>query len=135
MGEPIVVDQSGPGEVIVTFTDESAELSGTVRAADGAALPGNQEHSVFFFPVDRVKWTDFGSSSPWIRDVRVSGTGVFTARGVLPGEYFVVALPTSAAGTQWQLATTLERFARTATRVRVTGNEKVTVDLRAGTGR
>jgi hypothetical protein len=135
MGDPIVIDHTGSSEVIVTFADESAELSGTVRAADGAAVPSNQELSVFIFPVDRATWTDFGSSSPWIRDVRVSTTGAFTARGVLPGEYFVLALPTAAAGTQWQLATTLEKFARTATRVRVTGTEKVAVDLRAGTGR
>lgn len=134
LDSPVTVEGQS-ADVVITLTDRLSEVSGRVRASDGGPLPTEREASVFFFPIDRALWLDNGANPLRLRAVRVTPDGGFVTRGLLPGEYFAVAAATTDFGSQWQLATALERLSKTATRVRVAPTDKVALELRLGTGR
>jgi hypothetical protein len=134
LDSPVTVEGQG-ADVVITFTDRLSDVSGRVHASDGGPLPTERETSVYFFPIDRALWVDNGAIPLRMRTVRVTPDGGFATRGLLPGEYFAVAAATTEFGSQWQLATALERLSKTATRVRVTPTDKVALELRLGTGR
>lgn len=134
LDSPIAVEGTG-ADVVITFTDRLSEVSGTVHAADGGPLRADREASVLVFPVDRASWLDNGANPLRMRTIRVTPDGTFVARGLLPGEYFAVAPTTAEAGPNWQLAATLERLWRSASRFRVSATEKATLELRLWTGR
>ena len=128
--EPIAVDEAGVRDIVVTFTDQVAEVTGVVRNSQGGPLPEDRETTAFVFPIESARWVDYGGSSPRIVNARVSPSGAFTFRGLPPGEYFAVARGTVEAGDEWQLATNLERWSKTATRLRVTAGAKTSIELR-----
>ena len=134
LDSPIAIEGTG-ADVVITFTDRLSEVSGTVRAADGGPLPADREASVLVFPVDRALWLDNGANPLRMRTIRVTSDGAFVARGLIPGEYFAVASTTADAGPNWQLATTLERLSRSASRFRVSATDKAALELRLWTGR
>jgi hypothetical protein len=61
--------------------------------------------------------------------VRVSRTGAFTIRNLLPGDYFVVAIDAALAD-NWQSPESLENLSRLATRITIGANEDRSLDLR-----
>jgi hypothetical protein len=77
-------------DVTVELTDQPAEITGTVQNRAGAPDP---DAGVLLFSTDRTRWRDARSATRTFRAVRVSKAGRFSVPAVLPGEYFVVAVP------------------------------------------
>jgi hypothetical protein len=125
--EPLVVDSGDITGAVITFTDHPAELSGSVRDAAGAIDPGA---SVLIFPADRTRWTDAGRNPRSERLVRPSSIGTFTARGLPPGNYFVLAVDDAQLTQGWSDPKFLDTLSRSATRITIADGEKKTQDLR-----
>ena len=132
---PIVVGDGGVSDVVVTFTDKVAEVTGIVRASDGGSLPADLEAKVLIFPTDQARWVDFGAWPQRIRGARVTPTGAFTVQGLPAGDYFMIAMSALEAGDDWQLATNFAKLSRAATRVQVPSEGKANTDLRVWSGR
>jgi hypothetical protein len=113
--------------VVVVFTDETSEISGTVRTARGAA---ESAATVVTFPTDRRLWSGYGSRFPRrVVSTPVGPSGSFALRALPPGEYFVAAIPDSLVET-WRDPKVLEDLARMSSRVSLAENEKRSLDLR-----
>jgi hypothetical protein len=132
---PIIVGDGGVTDLVISFTDKITEVTGTVHASDGGNLSADREATVLVFPSDPKGWIDFGLTPIRIRNARVTPTGAFTVRGLLPGAYFMIATYSTEAGADWQLATNFARLARAATRVQVVPEGKASVDLKVWSGR
>lgn len=119
------IDDADLTDVVVTLTDQPAELVGTVRGANGAADP---HASVFLFPTDRARWSDVRFSARTLRGVRVSNTGAFRVPAMIPGEYFVVAALDEIAG-DWPDERLLVKLATVARIVRIDPGGKPSITL------
>jgi hypothetical protein len=113
-------------DVVIVFTDQPADLAGTVTNARNEA---DSDASVFVFPTDRSRWPDARLSTRVFRTVRTSKTGTFKLTNMIPGEYFAVAALDDAAG-DWPDARLLAKLAALATTIRVDPNQKQTTSLR-----
>jgi hypothetical protein len=112
--------------IAIQFSDAVSEIAGTVRNAKGAA---ESSASVVVFPIDRQRWTGYGSRFPRrARLTSVSLSGTFAVMALPPGDYFVAAIPDTLIDS-WQDPKTLDALGRTATRVSLGENEKRSVDL------
>jgi hypothetical protein len=127
---PFVVGPEVTREVVITMTDAQWSLSGTVR--DARAVPAAAGR-VVVFPTDRTRWTGHGASPRRQRAVNVRD-GAYAIDGLPPGDYFVVALPSSVTG-EWQTPERFALWAATATRVTLQPRETRTVDLSFGVER
>lgn len=101
--------------VVLTFTDKTGTLKGTVQV-DSPMRP--DEGAVLLFPVDEKAWVDYGRSSRRVTSVRVTENGSFTLPAPPDGDYFVVAIPDAEAD-DWQNPETLAKLAGMAERVTV----------------
>jgi hypothetical protein len=122
-------DESAAG-VVLTFTDRSSEMNGTVRNASGNPDP---TASVLIFPVDPATWVDTGSQPRRIKTSRTGKDGSFKIGPLPPGEYYVVAIEDSAPR-NWQDPAYLDAVARSATTVRVGEGDTRTVTLTSTKG-
>jgi hypothetical protein len=112
--------------VVIQFSDAVSEIAGTVRNAKRAA---ESSASVVVFPIDRQRWTGYGSRfSRRARLTSVGLSGTFAFRALPPGDYFVAPIPNTLID-NWQDPKTLDALSRTATRVSLGENEKRSVDL------
>jgi hypothetical protein len=122
------IDLSGDvNDLVVTFTDHAAALSGTVRSDRADPVPGV---SVLLFPTDHRAWVDFGPAPIRMREVRTARDGSYHLSGLIPGDYFVVGL-TGPAAADWQTAEALESLSALATTVRIGAAQDVQQVLRA----
>jgi hypothetical protein len=119
---PIDLDAGDLSNVVVTFTDRPAALSGTVRRQAGDPDP---TAVVVGFPVDPHAW---GSPGIHTFSARATTSGAYTAQFVAPGEYNVVAISNLLEKT-WQSPDVLPRIAASAVRVRVEDGAHATQDL------
>lgn len=115
-----------PPELVVTITQKMPGMTGTVRDSAGLAAP---DAMVLIFPTDRRQWGQMGLATRTFQEVRVDPTGVFTAEGLAPGEYFAVAI-TDAELTKPRTPEFLESAARSADRVTVVEGEMTSHDLK-----
>jgi hypothetical protein len=125
-GMPITVDEKDISGIGVLFTDQPAELTGTVRGSGGAPDPGA---SVMLFPSDRTRWPDARVSPGTFRSTRVARSGAFSLAALIPGDYFVVAV-SDAETADWPDRRLLTRLSATALSVRVGPGQKQTVTLK-----
>jgi hypothetical protein len=109
--------------VVMTFTDRPTEINGRVRTADGRP---DDTATVLIFPTDPETWVDFGQSPGKLRWVRVDAGSRFTLR-ILPGDYFVVAVPEELSSLHDAKA--LETLSRRATRLRLFSGDTKVVEL------
>lgn len=86
---PFTIEAKDLSDVVVELTDRPAEIMGTVRRRGGSADP---DAGVVLFPTDRTRWPDVRNGARMFRTARVSATGTFSFKPVLPGEYFVAAI-------------------------------------------
>jgi hypothetical protein len=87
--EPFELRDADITNVVITYTDKVAQVSGSVHAAQGAAIASGS--TVFMFPADyraRVAIAD----ARRFRNSAVSKTGAYTFAGLAPGDYLVAAL-------------------------------------------
>jgi protocatechuate 3,4-dioxygenase beta subunit len=112
-------------DVVITFTDRPAELSGAVSGARGP----DGDASVVIFPADPEHWSDWGLNPRRVRTVRCDVSGQYTASGIPPGDYYVAALPDAMAA-EWENPQSMDTLARQATSVTIVAGEKKTLNLR-----
>ncbi len=112
-------------DLVVTFTDRPASLSGVVRSASAV---GDPESSVFLFPADRTRWRDASGTSRIVRTVRTDARGAFAFPAVIPGDYFVVAVADAQAN-DWPDQKLLTRLSALASSVRVVARQPMSVPL------
>ena len=112
-------------DLVVTFTDRPASISGVVRTTASVTDP---DASVFLFPADRTRWRDANASSRVVRTVRVSANGTFQFQAVFPGDYLVVAVSDRLAY-DWPDQRLLAQLSQAAAPIRVVPHQPITVPL------
>jgi hypothetical protein len=112
--------------VVMTFTDQTTTLSGTVT--NDRNVP-DQNVNVVAFPADSEAWKAAGVVFRRWRDERVNQAGAFLIPGLPPGEYYLATIPSNGPG-DTRDPKYLESLVRTATRVTLGDGEKKTVDLK-----
>ena len=122
--EPIELSNSDLGGVVVTFTDKTTTLSGTVSTPNGP----DPTAEVLVFPADSMAWKDIGVVARRFRAERVSKTGAFAISGLPPGDYYVAAAAGSLPGDRQDPAL-LAALVRTATRVTLADGGSASVNL------
>ena len=120
---PVSLEGRDLNGVTLVFSDRPTEISGTVRDGDGAP---DRNASILIFPVEPERWRP---NSRRLRSVRTSQSGLYTAAGIPPGDYYFVAVSDESA-VEWQDPAVLESYAAAATRVSLDDGEKRVQDLR-----
>ncbi len=100
-------------DVVITLTDKTAILTGTVL--DERGLPAANA-MVIAFPVEREQWTHYGFTAPRLRAARTASNGTFRQTNLPAGEYFVAAIRVDQSA-DWRRAKFLEAASALATRV------------------
>ncbi len=118
-----LVDREVTG-VVLTFTDRSTQLSGTVQGIERGTAA-----ELIVFPADSTAWRTAGVAARRGRNERVDNDGAFSIGDLPPGEYFVAARPASSPG-DWRDPAVLERLIRSATRVTLADGEQKRVDVK-----
>lgn len=116
----------GPGEtgsMVVTFTDQIAELTGTITNAAGMPLT---DYFVIVAPADRQYWT---SPSRRMVNTRPDVGGRFTFRGVPPGDYRI-AVTTDLVPEDLADGNALQRLMLQAVDVTIGPGERKVFDIR-----
>ena len=113
-------------EMTITLTDRASKIIGTVRDFRGQV---QSTATVLVFPADRRAVTVAGLPPRRLREVRVSGSGVFRIDGLPAGNYIFVAID-DAEAEGWQDDARLAKFAPLGTKVTLATGESRTIDLR-----
>jgi hypothetical protein len=108
--------------VQVVFTDRIAEISGTLKDEQGAAVNG---YTVLAFPADAALWHP---QARHIMTTRPDQTGTFQLRGLPPGEYLVAPIDPAEQGA-WFDPAFLNAHSAGAARVRLGEGETKRQDL------
>jgi hypothetical protein len=122
--DPLEVTGSDIAGVVISMTDRTNELSGTVRGADG--LPDRRAR-VVVFPADRARWTQANGGRRATSTV-ASKTGTFSFSTLPAGDYIAVAVPDQP-GLNWQDPRRLDALSRGGTRVTIHDGEPRRLDL------
>lgn len=118
--------QADATTLVITYTDRASRLTGRVTGPDGAPDP---QATVLAFPVDRARWTGYGSSPRLLKTALTTRSGSYAFDHLPPGPYYVVAVAT-AESEGWTEPARLELFATRATRVTIEPGEPQTEDLK-----
>ena len=118
-------------DVVVTVTNKTAQLSGTVRATEELKADNT---IVVLFPVDPVQWRNVGLWPKRMKTTVVSSTGAYKVVNLQAGDYFVAAIDRSHL-TDWREPALLEQLTRTAARLTLAWGAKIAQDLTAITVR
>jgi len=124
--DPVDLTDGDVTGVVVTFTDQSTELSGTVMNTRNAP---EASADVVVFPADSEVWKTTGVVARRWRNDRVTRAGTFSIAGLPPGEYYVAAVSSDAPQDRRD-PKFLETLVRTATRVALGDGEKKSIDVR-----
>ena len=124
---PLRVNANEPVEWTITFTDAPATLTGLFQDPGGRAASA---YYILAFSSDRKHWTP---GSRRIRMTRPATDGAFTIKGLLPGEYFLTALPDLENG-EWNDPTLLEQLVKSSATVTLREGETTTQHYRIGGG-
>ena len=114
-------------DVVVTFTDQPSELSGTV--IDGAGRV-TADFPIIVFSTDRAYWT-LGARR--VQTARPSSDGKYKITGLPAGEYFVCAV-TAVDRTEVYDPAFLSQLMGVAFKITIKDGEKKTQDLKLGGG-
>jgi hypothetical protein len=125
--EPVELGDSDLSGVVVTFTDKTTSLFGTV-VTDGSGPATNAE--VVVFPADSVAWKDIGVVARRSRVERVSEIGAYSITGLPPGDYFVAAIAGSRPGDRQDPSLLAELTSATRVTLADGGNHAVQLIVR-----
>jgi len=123
-----VVPGQNVSDVVLTFTDKVAEVSGTLRDATGTPTP---TLSIMLFSTDRSQWHQ--RSRRLRAPVRAATNGTFKFTNLLAGEYYIAALSDFEPRDIYR-AEFLEQVAAAAMKVTVAEGEKKVQDLKIAGG-
>jgi hypothetical protein len=112
-------------DLVMTYTDRPAQLSGVVRSSNGTPAP---DATIYLFPSDRHSWTNSVWWSGTTREIRPARNGAYQAT-VPPGEYYLVAVVNDARE-DWTLVEGLESLATNAATVKIERHATVVRDLK-----
>jgi hypothetical protein len=122
--QPFELGSTDLNDVVITYTDQVSDLSGTVRDGGQAVA----DATVFVFPAEYQTWIANGMQSRFSRTIAPGKTGAFSIRDIPAGAYLAVALPSNAAvdlqDPQW-----IAKLAVLGTRVTINLGEKKQQDL------
>ena len=125
---PLVVqpnnDVSG---AVLTFTDRTQELSGTLQDSTGRPT---SDYTIIIFPADKNYWMP---QSRRIQSARPSTDGKYSFRGLPPGDYRLIAVTDVETG-EWYDPAFLTQLAGAAMPISLTEGEKKVQDLRLAGG-
>jgi Carboxypeptidase regulatory-like domain len=99
-------------DIVVTVTNATPRLSGTVQARSGVTTPA----TVIAFPADPNLWTHYGLVPARFRVAPVGAAGFYQLTRLPAGDYFVVAVPAPRADS-WRDPDFLRRASAHALRV------------------
>jgi hypothetical protein len=125
--EPLELEATDLSDVVVTFTDSMAELSGMVLNARGDR---DKNAEVVVFPADSTSWRRGVFSNRRVRLAGAAESGFYKIDALPAGEYFVAAVDDSTAGS-WQTPAFLQKLQATAMRVTLADGEKKSLELRS----
>jgi hypothetical protein len=123
--QPITLTNTDVSGIVITLTDRSGTISGSVRDTRGGADPNA---TVLVFPANQASWVDTSANPRRLRSTRVSNAGGYQIAGLPAGDYFVVAIDDRFAG-DWQRPQRLQALSRTGTRIADGAGEKKSVEL------
>jgi len=112
--------------MVVTYSNDSSRVSGTVRNLQGSA---DANATVLAFPTDRQRWSNYGPVPARMGSQRVAASGAYAIANLPAGDYFVIAVADEDT-TDWTSPAMLERLSRVATAVTIRPGEKRSLDLR-----
>jgi hypothetical protein len=122
--------QSDLSGVVVTFTDQTNELAGTVQRT---GAPNEPNPMIVLVPADFQRSLDEGVMPRRFRTAPVSATGQYSFRNLIPGEYLITAVSAEDAGVVGEDLQLFSAFfsaiARVASRVTITDGGKQTLSL------
>jgi hypothetical protein len=122
---PLDLDSADVSGVVITFTDQPTELSGTVETSSGV----DPSTTVIVFPTDNTSWSNAGLNSRRVRGTRTAATGAYKFTGLLAGSYYVAAVPEGSAAELLD-PKVLETLSRTAARVTLDDGDRKTQNVR-----
>ena len=123
--EAIELKGSDVADVVLTYTDQISNISGTVKPP---ATGGFEGVSVVYVPAEYQKWFSSGGMSRRSPIVAPDSKGSFTIGRVPPGDYLLIAVDNGVLDAT-QTVDFYDRLARVATRITVNLGEKKTVTL------
>ena len=123
-----VLPNQNVSDVVLTFTDKVAEVSGTLRDEKGAPT---QALSIILFSTDRTQWHQ--RSRRLRQPVRASTDGTFKFTNLLAGEYYIAALSDFEPRDVYRVDF-LDQVAAAAMKVTVAEGEKKVQDLKIAGG-
>jgi hypothetical protein len=121
------IGTGGATGLVVTFTDQVSELSGSLTLPSGAPAT---DFFVIAIPADKAYWLPL---SRRIVSARPDRAGRYVFRGLPAGDYRI-ALTTDLVPRDLQEVSALEQLAAQSVPVTLTTGEKKTLNLRAGGG-
>jgi hypothetical protein len=123
---PLELEATDVSDVVLTFTDRPASLSGTVQITERSARDGV---AVIVFPADSKAWMDTGANPRRMRKVATNDSGNYNVPAIPSGSYYVAAVSEAVAG-DWQDPAFLEQLAASAAHVQIADGEAATQSLR-----
>ena len=127
--EGLEIEQVDLTDLVLTFTDKTTEVSGTVydlkNVPDATAL-------VVIIPADSLAWKQSIVTPRRVRSARTTTAGAYTFRDLPPGEYFIGAV-SDAAVSNWSDPRTLDAISRISQRITVGDGGTITQRLTTAT--
>jgi protocatechuate 3,4-dioxygenase beta subunit len=123
---PLDVGAADVTNVVVTFTDRPAKVTGIVRGAGGNPDPAAL---VVAFPADAAQWKDYGLNPRRFRSARATKSGSYTLNVLPPGDYIVAAVKDDF-GSTWQTPEVLEALSRLGSQVSIAEGDTRALDLK-----
>jgi hypothetical protein len=90
-GQAFTLGVTDVTDAVLTFTDQSMTLLGTVTASGGKSDVAGS--TVVIFPADSDEWIKQGMSARRTASAPIAASGAFALRVALPGDYIAVAIP------------------------------------------
>jgi protocatechuate 3,4-dioxygenase beta subunit len=100
--------------VVITLTDQPAQLAGTVRDPQGRPVTSNAV--AICFPAERDQWSRYGLQPMRLRAVTVANDGAFRITALPAGDYLVIAVDDEYADA-WKDPAFLAKVATSAAKV------------------
>ena len=126
--EPLTLDLTDLGDIVIRFADRPTVLTGTVRLRTGE---GDDAAAVVVFPADYRAWIAAGLSPLASWEAPAAADGSF-ALPVRPGDYLVAAID-AARLDGWRRDEVIEALAALATRVTLASGDAPPVTLQTAT--
>jgi hypothetical protein len=124
--QPITIAGADVSGVVITLTDRTGSISGSVRDGRGGGADPNA--AVLVFPASSALWLDTSANPRRLKSTRVSTRGTYQIDNLPAGDYIVVAIDDRFTA-DWQRPQRLEVLSRLGMHVTFGAAEKKALDL------